>query len=222
MFSLQVCAEALGGTLLAFAVTMFVALNVSVSRELWLARQETSRFQLFAARQHLLMLVAEGKMKEQDEAWRGAYERSGRKMFQVRAQLFHLEHHPARGLTCARLLRRALVGLWRGKNAPKLRRKARLRSRDAHRRGRSVRCGGVARGDRHRRHEFQLFVLAAVGQVERPVGQWAAGPRDGVRSKVPPVEAGLAHDADGTGDGTDGLPSRESTDAKGAGPIAQR
>lgn len=75
MFSLQVCAEALGGTLLAFALTMFVALNVSVSRELWLARQETSRFQLFAARQHLLMLVAEGKMKEQDEAWRGAYER---------------------------------------------------------------------------------------------------------------------------------------------------
>lgn len=42
MFSLQVCAEALGGTV--FAVTMFVALNVSVSRELWLARQEDFGF----------------------------------------------------------------------------------------------------------------------------------------------------------------------------------
>lgn len=74
--SIQIHAvEIFGGLSLAFATVMFAWVNLSVSRELRLARQETSRFQLFAVRQHLVMLIAEGKMGEQDPAWRSAYER---------------------------------------------------------------------------------------------------------------------------------------------------
>ena len=47
--------------------------HFSVARELRMARRETSRFPMFAARDDLVMLVASGIMDETDPSWQRAY-----------------------------------------------------------------------------------------------------------------------------------------------------
>jgi hypothetical protein len=48
--------------------------HLSVIRELSKACRETSRFPLFAARRHLIQLVADEEMSEEDDAWRAMYQ----------------------------------------------------------------------------------------------------------------------------------------------------
>lgn len=52
----------------------WVVYHLSVSRELRTARRETSRFPLFAARDELVLLVAEGRISENDPGWRNLYD----------------------------------------------------------------------------------------------------------------------------------------------------
>lgn len=58
---------------IATSVALLIVYHVSVARELWEARRETSRFPLFAARTDLVLLVASGTMQEEDPAWANLY-----------------------------------------------------------------------------------------------------------------------------------------------------
>ncbi len=57
-----------------FSLFCLIAYQRSLGRELLEARRETSRFELFAARDEFICLVADGHMKADDAAWRSSYE----------------------------------------------------------------------------------------------------------------------------------------------------
>jgi hypothetical protein len=58
---------------LTFAYTTLFVYDQSIRSELRTAHLESSRFPLFAARDHLVQLAVEGKMTEDDEAWLATY-----------------------------------------------------------------------------------------------------------------------------------------------------
>lgn len=66
-------AEQIAVSSMLIAVACWYIYQRSLSLELRLARRETSRFPLFAARCHLVRLVAEGRMVEDDPAWQSLY-----------------------------------------------------------------------------------------------------------------------------------------------------
>lgn len=61
----------IAGTLLA--IVFLCLYYYSIIRELDASRRETSRYSLFAARDHLVMLVADGVISEDDPIWRRTY-----------------------------------------------------------------------------------------------------------------------------------------------------
>jgi len=60
--------------LVAASVMLFLVYSTEVRRDIRRTRCESSRFPLFAARDRLVMLIAEGKMREDDLAWSELYE----------------------------------------------------------------------------------------------------------------------------------------------------
>jgi hypothetical protein len=66
-------AEIVGSLLLVVAMATLVRYRVTLSRELRLARHETSRFPLFAVRHELVKLIALGVVAENEPGWRNAY-----------------------------------------------------------------------------------------------------------------------------------------------------
>jgi hypothetical protein len=59
--------------LATFGAMGLVAYHWSVAKELRQSRRETSRFKMFAVRDQLVDLVLDGKMDEDNEAWRSTY-----------------------------------------------------------------------------------------------------------------------------------------------------